>query len=180
MGGCSSADGQRFGEGENDARATDDERLWSALPVRRLWSPESGEPLPPAAELYQLNPFAPPGADGASPPTLSRRRTESIECRGVAFGWVVAFTEAFGIARKPTSWVVENVIKPLTAASPDGELPPCRFVDLRALDGVVGRADTFASHAWAGLWGDLVVGVGRDVSAGASRARVDARAGPRG
>ena len=136
------------------------------VPIPRLWSPDSGEPLPPATELRRI---ATAKADPAVP-ALERSPTVDIEHRGVALGWIVAFTEAFGLARQPTWWVVEHVIKPLTAAAADADVgprsprrAPCRFVDLPELGGVVGRADTFVSHAWGGLWGDVVVGVGQSV-----------------
>ena len=78
------------------------------VPIPRLWSPDSGEPLPPATELRRI---ATAKADPAVP-ALERSPTVDIEHRGVALGWIVAFTEAFGLARQPTWWVVEHVIKP--------------------------------------------------------------------
>ena len=72
--------------------------------------------------------------------------------RGVTVAWLLNFTEEHNLWLLPTWRVVEDVVKPATAAT------GCRYTELPAVaaSGAVGQAHIFVSHAWGAPWGSLV------------------------
>lgn len=86
---------------------------------------------------------------------------------GISLAWLSAFSISYDLMDRETWWVVEFVIKPLTAER------RCRFTELPELKGYVGQAHTFASHAWAGLWGDLIAGLKHGLDSDTSTAFID-------
>ena len=79
--------------------------------------------------------------------------TGNIVHRGVTVGFLRSFTDCFSLWDKPTWWVVEHVIKPITKDR------ACRLVSLDEMAPFVGPAEQFVSHAWGATWGALVAAV---------------------
>ena len=93
------------------------------------------------------------GGDGGEPlDTLDI--AGNIAHRGVTVGFLRCLTDCFSLWDKPTWWVVQHIIKPIT----DGRA--CRFVSLEEMAPFVGPAAQFVSHAWGATWGSLVAAVG--------------------
>ena len=75
--------------------------------------------------------------------------------RGLTIEFIESFTEEHDLYDWPTSRVVAEKIKPMTAET------RCRFTDLPEVraTGAVGPADTFGSHCWGSKFGLLVAAI---------------------
>jgi hypothetical protein len=82
----------------------------------------------------------------------------NIAHRGVTVGFLRRLTDTLSLWDKPTWWVVQHVIKPLTNDR------ACRLVSLDEVAPFVGPAEQFVSHAWGATWGALVAAVGEHSS----------------
>ena len=82
----------------------------------------------------------------------SNASAEASHARGVTIEYLISFTNEHDCWNWPTSQVVSEKIKPMTAEA------QCRFTDLPEVraTGAVGPAITFACHCWSAKWGLLV------------------------
>lgn len=80
---------------------------------------------------------------------------EEMINRGVSVQFLKQFTDDNGLWDKPTAWVTRNIIKERTANSRK------RYIETLS-NGDVGKATSFISHCWNGLWGLLVAAVCED------------------
>ena len=71
---------------------------------------------------------------------------------GVTINWLYEFTNKFNLWSMPTWKVRRYIILPATASR------RCRFAELPEMQetGAVGPADSFVSHTWGAMFGDLV------------------------
>ena len=101
------------------------------------------------------------GLEGAASSSASKS-TPSISrpsWRAVTLDALLSFTRDHDLWEKPTWWVVENVVKPLTTMPPAAEDPETqgiRGVELPCFENEVGKTDVFVSHAWGNTFGLLV------------------------
>ena len=86
-----------------------------------------------------------------------RSEPEDSADRGLTIGFILLLCEHFNLWKWNKRYVLLNFMVPITC------LLLCRFVDLSIFstsrNSVVGRADTFISHCFSALFGDMVAAI---------------------
>jgi ankyrin repeat protein len=96
-------------------------------------------------------------ADDLSWAPTTEEHADRLHQRGITADFLVYLTFACDLWEWKTWEVVQFLVKPATERLTEGKRR-C-FADILPLGGCFGPAKVFASHCWAGKWGDLVAAV---------------------